>query len=181
MEVLEKKPKRLFGKKKLIAPEISQSPLPGAESLQTFEPIDLFAQTLSIEILKQDQQITEVLKNTKERVVNFTGPRVLDWNKSTGRVALAERVIKNSESEFLAFRQRMSAMADADGCGGRNEMAKSSENSLTSNSSVINFGQAKLNKALGVNSEHKHQSGEHDHCSHGNDYGECPNGCKKAA
>ncbi len=149
IEALEKKPKKLFGKKKPTS-EIIPHPAVSSETSLIAEPLDLFAQSLSVEILKQDNQIAEVLKKNSDNVVNFTGPRVLDWNKSTGRVALAESVIKNSEVEFLAFRQRMTAMADADGCGGRNEMSKSSESALSSNSSVIDFGQAKLNKALGL-------------------------------
>lgn len=112
-------------------------------------------------------------------VVQFQTPKIIDWSEKTGRFALAETVLKTNELEFVAMRLRMNAMADADGCGGRSEMAKSSETGLGNN--VIYFGQAKLNKSLGTSSEHKHQSGEHDHCSHDNDFGSCPEGCKKAA
>lgn len=149
VEALEKKPKKIFGKKKQ-ASEILTHPAIIPDSPLTLEPVDIFSQSLNAEIFKQDNKIAEVLKKNSDNVVNFTGPRVLDWNKSTGRVALAESVIKNSEAEFLAFRQRMTAMADPDGCGGRNEMAKTSESGLSSNSNVIDFGQAKLNKALGI-------------------------------
>jgi len=173
-------PKKLFGKKKIESQDISTHSL-GSNPILITETLDIFNQSLNAEIVKQDQQITEILKKTSDNIINFTGPKVLDWNKNTGRIALAESVIKNSETEFLAFRQRMTAMADADGCGGKNEMAKSSESTLSSNANVIDFGQAKLNKALGVSNEHAHKSDEHDHCSHGNDYGECPSGCKKAA
>lgn len=149
LEAQQSQSKKLFGKKKSVTPELVAHPALVSEPTLIPELIDFFSQSLSTEITRQDLQITEVIKKTSDNITNFTGPRVLDWNKSTGRVALAESVIRNSESEFLVFRQRMTAMADADGCGGRNEMAKSSESGLSSSSNVIDFGQAKLNKALG--------------------------------
>lgn len=145
--IAERKPKKLFGKKKpkleVVRPEVPES------ISSVAEPIDLFSRSLKQEILLQDNKIEAVLKKTSDNLFQFQGPRVLDWNKSTGRVALAENVIKNSEEQFLVFRRQMEMMADKDGCGGRNEVGIGAETGRLNQSNIIDFGQAKLNKALG--------------------------------
>lgn len=92
---------------------------------------------------------------------------------------------QNNRQEFerakeMIYMRAMMAQ-DADGCGGRNEMANSGSNVLGGNS-ILNFTEARMNKLTGKVNEHNHKSGEHEHCQHGNDYdGSCAYGCKKAA
>jgi hypothetical protein len=173
LEVVDRKPKKLFGKKK---PKLEVVRDTSGESVSVVEPIDLFSQSLKQEVLLQDKRIEEVLKSS-ENVSVFPGPRVLDWERSTGRVALAESVIRGSEQEFIAFKRQMEMMADKDGCGGVNERVNAGSFEQASVLQVKSIVQV-LN---GGQNRHKHEPGNHEHCDHGNDYGECPKGCRKAA
>lgn len=78
-----------------------------------------------------------------------------------------------SLAEQAAVMARLNAAACAPG-DGHGAQSSSSQISL-GGESALSIG--KSNGLPGA----KHESGKHDHCSHGNDYGECPNGCKKAA
>lgn len=76
-----------------------------------------------------------------------------------------------NEAAFYAARRQEIACAPGDGHG------MQSPSLQISSGAELSFNSNKANTLTGV----KHESGKHDHCSHGNDYGSCPEGCKKAA
>lgn len=80
----------------------------------------------------------------------------------------ATSITNLNEAAFYAAKRQEMACAPGDGHGIQASPSVSIESGLKI---------SKSNSLPGA----KHESGKHDHCSHGNDYGECPDGCKKAA
>lgn len=124
-----------------------------------------FVEKLNVLIENNNKPMTQI-DVLSGRVRQFQGPEIISWSEDQGRFGLAEKVLKQNDLEFVAMRQRMEAMAgDPDACGGRNEMNPMTENGGLKTTSIVDFGQARLNKILGRNETQKHASGEHGHCT----------------
>lgn len=131
-------------------------------SPQNADPTKSFMADLEAIIETQNQTLQKVTpSNESGNIISFPVARVIDWNEDKGRFALAENFLKTNETQFVAMRQRMQMMADADGCGGVNERGGSSTGNLFGNNkSLASTG---ISKILGQES-HKHKEGKHGHC-----------------
>ena len=120
-------------------------------------------------------KVVSNLTTKKDRVLEGTG-KVISFFKEA-----ADYKLKNlndfrtlAEQAAVMARLNASACAPGDGHGGiqtsASSISSSGEISTSSNISSL-FGKK----------EHSHKPGEGDHCKHNNDYGSCPEGCKKAA
>lgn len=126
------------------------------------DPVRSFMADLETMVETQNQTMQKITPQSETgNITSFPTPRVIDWNEDKGRFALAENFLKQNQAEFMMIRQRMNAMADADGCGGVNERSGQSSNNLFGNKDIASIGGT--NKAFGEQ-PHNHKEGNHKHC-----------------
>lgn len=124
---------------------------------------------------EEKSKVVSNLTTKKERVLEGTG-KVISFFKEA-----ADYKLKNlndfrtlAEQATVMARLNAAACAPGDGHGG----IQTSAPSISSSGEISTA--SKISSLFGKK-EHSHKPGEGDHCTHNNDYGSCPEGCKKAA